>query len=262
MDFDAAAHDRAVDMIRARLAEIPTRVTAVRAAASAAANQPLVPGPIATAMLDVAAQIGTVATEIVDKIVELLEGVAAPVMLFGYAGAWTDIIGRASDVQGRLKVDQLPVRAHWKGLACDRYVAAVASQSGAAGRVAGMAGAVPLALGACAAAGLAFYVVVGVILVKVIEGLVVSVAAFASEAFSWAGVLLGLGAVEIGASLLIAAVTTLVALLGAQAVQLNNMRAGLLDHSQFPGGHWPRSVVDTYTDATVTDGDAKWSVTT
>jgi hypothetical protein len=41
-----------------------------------------------------------------------------------------------------------------------------------------------------------------------------------------------------------------------------NLRGELVDHSQFPGGHWPGAVAETYADATVVDGDAKWSIAT
>ena len=41
-----------------------------------------------------------------------------------------------------------------------------------------------------------------------------------------------------------------------------NLRGELVDHSQFPGGHWPAAVAETYADATVADGDAKWSIAT
>lgn len=258
--FDHAAYERAVESVHARVGEVPAQITALRTAAGAAADEPGLPDPIAAALLDLGEQIATGAEELLDQIGQLLQGAAAPVLLFGHAGQWIQIKGQASDVQGRLRVDQLPVREHWKGVAADRYIAAIATQSLAAGRVAGAAGAVLVPLGGCALAGLAFYVTVGVILVEVIEGLAAAVVAFGSEAFSWAGVLLGLETVEVAASTLIAAVASLIALLGAQAQALNILRSELVDHSQFPDGHWPSAVADTYTDATVTDGDAEWSV--
>ena len=82
-----------------------------------------------------------------------------------------------------------------------------------------------------------------------------------SEVFSWAGLLTALAEIEITGSALIAAVVALTALLGTQALWMTNLRGELVDHSQFPGGHWPRAVADTFADATVTDGDADWSVT-
>lgn len=258
--FDPAAYERAVEGVHARVGQVPARITALRAAARAGADEPGLPDPIAAALLDLGEQIAIGAEELLDQIGQLLQGAAAPILLFGHAGQWVQIRGRASDVQGRLRVDQLPAHAHWKGVAADRYVAAIATQSLAAGRVAGVAGAVLVPLGGCAMAGLAFYVTVGAILVEVIEGLAAAVVAFGSEAFSWAGLLLGLETVEVAGSVLIAAVASLVALLGTQAHALNVLRSELVDHSQFPGGYWPSAVADTYTDATVTDGDAEWSV--
>ena len=152
------------------------------------------------------------------------------------------------------------MRAHWKGLAADRYATAVPTQSGAAGRIAATAQTTTTTLGACALAGLAFYVALGVILVRLIGALVAAIAAFGSEVFSWAGLLLVVEESGVALGLLIAAVSTLTALLGTQVATVNNLRGELVDHSQFPDGRWPRAVADTYADATVTDGDAKWSV--
>lgn len=147
-------------------------------------------------------------------------------------------------------------------MAADRYSTAVAAQSGAAGRIAGAASTAMISLGACAAAGTAFYIALGVILVRLIGGLIAAILAFGSEVFSWAGVLIALEEAGLAAGLLIAAVGALTALLTAQAATMNALRGQMLDHSQFPAGHWPSAVADTYSDATVTDGDAKRSIVT
>lgn len=117
-----------------------------------------------------------------------------------------------------------------------------------------------VSLDICAAAGLAFYIVLGAIAVQVIIALVGAVIALESLVLSWAGVLLALGEIEVSAAEVATAVFALVTLLGVQASQINTLRSQLVNQSLFPGGHWPSAVVESYSDATVTDGDAKWSI--
>lgn len=211
------------------------------------------------AQVDVAA---SAASDFAATVEQLLEGTAAPILLFGYAAGWNDVQSLTSTVQGRLRPDQMPARAHWKGPAADRYVAAITTQSLAAGRLATIGSSTAGYLSVCAAAGLAFYAAVGAIIIQVSESLVAAAIALGSLVFSWAGVLLALGEVTIGAGTIWAAATALAAVLGVQEVQLAGLRSQTVDQSLFPGGHWPSAVTGTYSDATVTDNDADWSTTT
>ena len=61
-------------------------------------------------------------------------------------------------------------------------------------------------------------------------------------------------------ALLGSAVTALITSLGIQASQLVTLHGEALDRSAFPGGRWPDAVAGRYADATVTDGDAGWSL--
>ena len=262
MEFDPADLERAVETVRARLAEVPAHVARVRGATAMAVGMPLLPDPVVTAIVETVEHVVSSAIRIAATVEELLEGVAAPVTMFSYARGWVDIKSMATGVQGTLRVDQLSAKAHWKGVAADRYATAIATQSGAAGRVAAVAGNAAIALSTCAGAALLFYVALGVIIVQLLAGLIAAAAAVLSEVFSWAGLLAALADIEITAAQLVALVTSLTTLLGAQALWMINLRGELLDHSQFPGGRWPSAVAATYMDATVTDGDAKWSIAT
>jgi hypothetical protein len=262
MEFDPADLERAAEIVRARLAEVPAHLARVKAAVAVAVDQPMLPDAVVTAILETTEQVMSEAIHIVATLDELLEGAAAPVTMFGCARGWIDIKGRATDVQGILRVDQLPTKAHWKGLAADRYGTAVATQSGAAGRIAAVAGSAATALSTCAGAGLLFYVALGAIVAQLIVGLVAAAVALLSQVFSWAGLLGALAQIEVTGAQLVALITSLTALLGTQALWMINLRGELVDHSQFPGGHWPGAVAETYADATVVDGDAKWSIAT
>ncbi|MGC4749923.1 hypothetical protein ACLQ28_30315 [Micromonospora sp. DT201] len=59
---------------------------------------------------------------------------------------------------------------------------------------------------------------------------------------------------------IIAAVGALVAVLGAQASQMVVLHGEAIDVSAFPGGKWPNATPSQFSDATVKDGDADWSL--
>jgi hypothetical protein len=44
------------------------------------------------------------------------------------------------------------------------------------------------------------------------------------------------------------------------ATVMVNLHGQAVDVTDFPGGHWPASNTSNYSDATVTDGDADWSL--
>ena len=57
-----------------------------------------------------------------------------------------------------------------------------------------------------------------------------------------------------------AAVSTLAAFLAAQANAMIALHGDAVDPTSFPGGFWPKSNTDQYSDATVKDDDADWSL--
>lgn len=189
----------------------------------------------------------------------MLEGVAAPVLMWSYANEWERVRGEATLVQGSVRPEVLVVDGHWKGGAADAYVRAVKLQGEAAGRIGAAAHVAAQQLEIAAGAGLAFYLAIGVILAKFIAAMVTAVTAFGSVAFSWAGLLLAVEEAAVTPALITAAVGALTTLLGLQTNALVNIQGEQLDASVFPNGKWPPARTETYSDATVTDGDAEWS---
>jgi hypothetical protein len=114
----------------------------------------------------------------------------------------------------------------------------------------------------CAAAGLIFYVALGVIVVKFILATITAIAALGSVVFSWAGAALIVEEAGVNTGMIIAAVAGLSAVLGAQASQMAVLHGEASDGSAFPGGRWPNATTSQFSDATVTDGDADWSLRT
>src|SRR5262249_62359097 len=126
----------------------------------------------------------------------------------------------------------------------------------AANKIASISDKTATALQICAAAGLAFYVAIGAILVKFIAAMVTAIAAFGSAVFSWAGAALIVEEAGVNSGLIWAAIGALTAALGTQAQQLIGLHGEAVDNSFFPGGRWPNPVTGSFSDATVTDGDA------
>ncbi|MFF9477461.1 hypothetical protein [Streptomyces sp. NPDC014733] len=208
--------------------------------AEATANQWYVPQPVADALIWAANKLVEAGSWLLEKIGEVLEGAAAPVTFFFYAHDWqSDVRGKASTVAGETSPDALKAPGQWEGDAATAYTAAVKDQSTAATQVETSADKIAGALTVSAVAGLAFYVAIGVILVKFIMAAVAAIAALGSVVFSWAGAGIIVEEAGVNSGLVIAAVTTLVAVLGAQAQQMVTVEGEARDNSAFPGGKWP-----------------------
>jgi hypothetical protein len=130
----------------------------------------------------------------------------------------------------------------------------------AAARIGAISDKTAMALTVCAASGLAFYLALGIILVKFIVAMATAIVALGSVVFSWAGAGLLVEEAAVNTGLIIGAITTLVALLGAQATQMSVLHGEAGDGGVFSGGRWPTAVTGDFSDATVTDGTASWSI--
>lgn len=173
-----------------------------------------------------------------------------PILMFRYAWDWQDLRGTASSVSGRLDVDALKANERWTGEAAEAYERVVPPQSDAAAQIASIAATTATSLSLCAVAGLAFYVAIGVILVKFIAAMITAIAALGSAVFSWAGALLIVEEAGVNTGLIIAAVSALTAALGMQAREMATLHGAAQDGSSFPGGQWPvATTAGDYTDA-------------
>ena len=225
-------------------------------AANNATNHWYVTPPVAEAIQWIAEQTVEVGTALLDWFLDLLKGATAPIVMFLDSWHWMDIKGTANGVATDVSAQNLVVDdADWSGKARDAYLAAAGAQATAAGRVGAS-----LTLLACAGAGLAFYIVLAGVLAKLIAATVAALAAFGSAVFSWAGAAIVLEEAGVNTTVMITAVSTLAAFLGAQATAMITLHGDAVDPSSFPGATWPTSNTAQYSDATVKDGDADWSL--
>jgi hypothetical protein len=260
MAFDEEQYRQAIQKIESGLVELDGKIQQIPGVANAAVSNALMPDFVRDAVIYLAKKIVDILSSVAQKIVELLKGAVAPIYMFKYAWDWQDIRGLAAGVVGNLRPEALSVGRHWHGPANDAYTKANKPQSDAAAKLGTIAERTATSLTVCAAAGLAFYVALGVIVVKFIAAAVTAIVALGSVVFSWAGLALIVEEAGVNTGLIIAAVAALTALLGAQASQMAVLHGEAIDNSVFPGGQWPKSTSGSFSDATVKDGDADWSL--
>lgn len=240
MSFNEAQYRAAVEQVQTKHQELGNRIGQIMPAAIDAASPWYIPEPVKDAIIWCGEKLVELARWIFDKIVECLKGVAMPILMFQYAWDWQDVRGAASTVAGEVSPEALSAGERWRGPSARAYQErAVPPQSAAATQIESIAETTATSLTVCAAAGLAFYVAIGVILVKFLVALVGAIVALGSVVFSWAGLLLVIEEAGVNTGLIIAAVTALTAALGAQASQMSTLHGAAQDNSSFPGGQWP-----------------------
>lgn len=260
MDFDEAQFNETIAKLNQGLTDLGNKIDEVPPAANAAMDHWYIPGFVKDAIKWCAEEITKLAKWIWDKITEVMKGVAAPVYFFKYAFDWQDVRGLANGVTGQLKPEAMPAANSWTGQAAAAYKAVIKPQGDAANKLATISDKTAGALQICAGVGLTFYVAIAVILVKFIAAMVTAIAAFGSAVFSWAGAALVVEEAGVNSGLIWAAVGALTAALGTQAQQMISLHGEAIDNSTFPGGRWPDPTTGSFSDATVTDGDADWSL--
>lgn len=260
MGLSEVQYRQVIDSIYSGLGELSVKIQQVGPVAETAANRWYVPPATAEAIIWLGDKMIELASAILAKVQELIAGAYAPAMMFKYAWEWQDIRILATGVAGELQPGALSVDRRWTGDAADAYVGAITPQSEAAARIGAISDKTAMALTVCAASGLAFYVAVGIILVKFIVAMATAIVALGSVVFSWAGAGLIVEEAAVNTGLIIGAITALVALLGAQATQMSVLHGEAGDGGVFSGGRWPTAVTGDFSDATVTDGTANWSI--
>jgi hypothetical protein len=194
------------------------------------------------------------------RLAALLASAALPLRLWRTAKEWTHVRGTASDVAGDLGVTNLEVHVRWQGAAADAYQKIIPAHAAAAARLASVADSTQYALGWGALAAATFFAaLLGVVLTS-IAGIVTAVAMAATVTGALSGFVLifAITAVMLGqlAALIVAGTEAFSRL----KIFLTDMLSEVRDNSAFPGGAWPLSRDEWYSDASVTDGDADWSV--
>ncbi|MBU2664803.1 hypothetical protein KOI35_14975 [Actinoplanes bogorensis] len=259
--FSQAQYEAVIQEIDSGMTTFQAKLGEVVPTANAAMSSPFIPPPVAQGFKWIAEQTVKIGTEILEWFKDLLKGVAAPVYLFIDAWHWMEIKGVANGVSTDLSGAALVVDdSDWSGKARDAYLSVAGAHSAAAARVGSIANGTSVNLMVSATAGLAFYTTLAAVLAKLISALVVSIAAMGSGIFSGPGIALFLEEAGVNTALIWGAVATLGTFLGSQATALITLHGEAVDPTSFPNGAWPRTDTGLYSDATVKDGDADWSL--
>src|SRR4051812_46404118 len=98
MGFSEAQFNETVNKLNTGLGDLTNKINQIPPAANAATDHWYIPGFIADAIKWCATKICELANWILNKIKEVMKGVAAPVYFFRYALDWQDIRGIANGV--------------------------------------------------------------------------------------------------------------------------------------------------------------------
>ena len=197
-----------------------------------------IPAPVKDAVKWLVDEIIHIAESVIHTIGQLLEGAVMPFYLFDYSWNWEDIKGTATGVASEITPQAVAVK-DWQGQAATAYSSAIQPQSQAAAQLGTIASSTVTSLLACAVAGLAFYVALGIIVYQLIASLIAAIAAVGSIIFSWAGLAMVVADAGVSTGMITAAVASLVALLGTEASQMVSLHGQAVDDTAFPGGRWP-----------------------
>jgi hypothetical protein len=261
-DFSKAQFEAVIVDIRTGMADFSSNLDQMIPVATAAVGHWYIPAHVQDAVVWLAEKTVEIGRKLLDLFIDLLKGATAPIHMFLDSWQWQDVRGAATGISGALSGQNLVIdNSDWSGAGRDAYVAVADAQSQAAGRIASIAGSTSNNLLGCAVVGLAFYATLVAVIVKLVAAAITALVAFGTAVFSWAGAALVLEEAGVSTAIIGTAVLTLLGFLGAQATAMVNLHGEAVDLTTFPEGHWPRSQTSTYDDASVTDGDADWSLT-
>ncbi|MGW4944496.1 hypothetical protein ACWEOZ_23225 [Actinoplanes sp. NPDC004185] len=261
--FSQAQYEAVIREIESGLKTFEGQLAQVIPAANSATGRWYVPPPVAQGFKWIAEKTVEVGKAILNWFLDLMKGAVAPIFMFIDSWRWQDIKGEANGVAAELTTQNLVAdESDWSGKARDAYLAAAGAQSTAAARVGTIAGSTSLALLGVATAGLGFYIVLAGVLAKLIAALAVSIAGMSSGIFTAPGIALFLEEAGVNTGIILAAVGTLGAFVSAQAAAMISLHGDAVDPTSFPNGVWPKPNTNQYSDATVKDGDADWSLKT
>lgn len=260
MTFDLAQYEATLHRVDAGLQRLSGLVDRVPPAAASAVGHWYVPGPVAASITESAGILAMAGHQLLAKLREILLGAIAPVRFFLLARDWTEVRGMTTSVAGDLQPVALSVGYYWQGRAADAYAAVIPPQIAAAVRIGTMADRTQTALTWSAGAGAAFYLgilmVIGQLLVAYIGVLIL----LGTIELSVAALELAIEQTTFSAAEIVSLISLLGAVLTSQYIQLRNLESEAEDVSAFPNGQWPAALTDRYNEATVTDGDADWSL--
>jgi hypothetical protein len=261
MTFSIAQFEAALAEIESGMATFSANLGKIPPAARKATDHWYINDAAAEAITWLATKTVEIGQDILNWFIDLLKGAVAPIYLAIDGFTWLEIRGEANLVAANLTDQNLSIdNSEWSGSARDAYGTAVGAQAAASSRIGSIATSTSANLLACALAGAAFYITLAGVLAKLIAATITIIAAYASAAFSWAGAALMLEEAGVNTAIIATALATVTAFVGAQVTAMTLLHGDAVDPSSFPNRAWPTSNTGQYSDATVKDDDADWSL--
>ncbi|WP_405898334.1 hypothetical protein OG242_13070 [Streptomyces sp. NBC_00727] len=246
MAFNPEQFQAIIDKLNTGLTSITTHANEIGPKVESAVNHWYVPDAVARGCIWIAEQIIKAVNWVINKLVDILQGAFAPIIMFYNAMQWQgeEVRGKASGVASSTQKYNLTSPKYWEGEAATTYTNAVFPQSAAAAQVASSASTVAGCLAACGVAGLAFYTAVGVFVAQLIPVLAASAVAAASVVALPAAGAAAAAEATLGPAVIGGAVLALLTVIGAEATTMSQLTGESTDKSAFPnGGHWPVGTV-------------------
>lgn len=214
------------------------------------------PGWVADWVRPILAKLNQLSMWIINKIIELLEGFAFPLIAFFAANDWNDgVKNPVNKVAGAISDSKLTVDDNWQGKAATAYAGAVKAQTDAMTETSAIVGDLQIRLWAIGAGAAALYVAIGVILVQWIAVLVACAAADATGIGAILGIPVSVGDTAVSGGAIATAIGLFVALVGVELQSYTTLNGRITNSPKFPDGHWPKATTGAMSDSTWKDGD-------
>jgi len=198
--------------------------------------------------------------KLLDKLLEYLRGCWAPVFFLKAASGWEDVQTKANNLNAGITSSTLSLGS-WRGEAADAYRGATTKQGPAALRVASMSGTMKSAMDTLGAGGIAFYIGLTSTAISFIVELAAELGAAATVVAAIPAAAAAVLSSTKGILAVLALVGGVTALILTQKSNIQSLNVEGDSANGCDGGKWPKATVaGDYSDATVRDGDAKWSV--
>ncbi|MFJ8852020.1 hypothetical protein [Streptomyces sp. NPDC102437] len=246
MAFNPEQFQAIIDKLNSGLTTISKYVTEIGPKVESAVNHWYVPDAVARGCIWIANKLIEGVNWIIKKIVDILQGAFAPVIMFYNAIQWQgeEIRGKASGVSSSTQKFNLTAPKYWEGAGATAYTNAIFPQSGAAAQVASSASTVAGCLTACGVAGFAFYTAVAVYMAQLIPVLAASAVAAPTVAGFPPAAAAVTAEAALGPAVIGGAALAVLSVIGTELTVLGELSGEKTDKSAFPhGGHWPVGTV-------------------
>lgn len=190
----------------------------------------------------------------------LLSPIQIPFWLWHNAERWARLEGEVTGMVGDMNITNREVHLRWHGAAADAYDKVLPAHVAAAAQLGTSADTIQRSLTWAGTAAAVFYAALLAILIQFTAGFLTAMATAMSVPFAVMGIVAMFMVISVALAELGALVVVGTEVFARMKIWMIELQTELNDNSAFPNRRWPPSRTDWFADATVTDGDADWSV--